>query len=306
MRCRFVLLTDTHYHPSAPRDFAAPKMLTRAQEVLDATVPAVNALAPDFVVHGGDLLCGGTSFELPRAEYDRSLAEVARVYAGFSAPVHCVPGNHDCDADAFAYDDFARTFRTPAVLDVVAVAPRLRLALANVYRNGEAGGGTWTDDLDAALRRADAEARADGAALFLVLHPWILPGVGDDPEKGVIAGAARARDTVAACPAVAAVYAGHRHMNRVRLLGDCLCIDTACLIGYPLGFREIEVGDDGWLACRWHTLDLPDLLQASRARGSDEENHRLAGEFGDRATTVLLPRARDLWRPRLTGPARAP
>lgn len=295
MRCRFALLTDSHYHPSAPRDFAPPKMLTRAREVLEATVPAVNALAPDFVVHGGDLLCGGSSFDLPRADYDRSLAEVAAAYAGFAAPVHVVPGNHDCDAQEFAYDAFARAFATPAVLDVVDVAAGLRLALANVYRNGEAGGGTWTDDVDGALRRADAEAQGDGAVLFLVLHSWIYPGVGDDPERGVVAGAQRARATVADCAAVAAVFAGHRHMNRVRLVRDYLCIDTACLIGYPLGFREIAVSDDGWLECRWHTLDRPDLLAASRQRSGDDDNHRYAGELGDRDTTVLLPRARTLW-----------
>ena len=54
MSVRFVFLTDTHYHPSAPKDFGAPKMLTRGREVLDAVAPVINALNPDFVVHGGD------------------------------------------------------------------------------------------------------------------------------------------------------------------------------------------------------------------------------------------------------------
>ena len=74
-----------------------------------------------------------------------------------------------------------------------------------------------------------------------------------------------------------------------------VCIDTACLIGYPLGFREITVTDDGWLTSRWLTLDLPEILEASSQLATDEHNHRWAGEFGDRDITILLPRARAIW-----------
>ena len=73
MAVRFVVLADTHYHPTAPKDFSSQKLLTRGPEILAATVPAVNALSPEFIVHVGDLLCGGGSFELSRNQYDRSL-----------------------------------------------------------------------------------------------------------------------------------------------------------------------------------------------------------------------------------------
>ena len=94
---------------------------------------------------------------------------------------------------------------------------------------------------------------------------------------------------------MAATFSGHRHANRVRLFRDYVCIDTACLIGYPLGFREITVTDDGWLTSRWLTLDLPEILEASSQLATDEHNHRWAGEFGDRDITILLPRARAIW-----------
>lgn len=297
MACRFVLLTDTHYHPCAPHDFAAPKMLTRGREVLEASVPAVNALQAEFIIHGGDLLCGGSSFEIPRDQYDLGLREVADAYAGFEAPIHYVPGNHDCDADEYSFEAFARAIPIPVVLNVVEAAPRLRLALANVYHAGYSGSGEWTDALDAALREADTAARDDGAALLLVLHPWVHPGLGDDGgAKGVVDNAGRLRQTLAECAAVAAAFCGHRHANRVRLHRDYVNIDTACLIGYPLGFRELILDDDGWLTCRWHTLDLPDLRQASAERCETQQLHVWAGELGDRETTVLLPRARELWR----------
>jgi hypothetical protein len=37
-------------------------------------------------------------------------------------------------------------------------------------------------------------------------------------------------------------------------------------------------------------------MQASYERSSDEANQGWAGELSDRETTVLLPRARELWR----------
>ena len=40
MPVRFVFLTDSHYYPGAPKDYGAPKMLTKSKTVLDAIVPA--------------------------------------------------------------------------------------------------------------------------------------------------------------------------------------------------------------------------------------------------------------------------
>jgi predicted phosphodiesterase len=204
MAVRFVVLADTHYHPAAPKDFSPPRLLTRGPEILAATVPAVNALSPEFIVHVGDLLCGGGSFELSRNQYDRSLRDVTGAFDEFTAPLHCVPGNHDCNAQHHRFCEFARAFDTPEVFDVI----------------------------DDALRAADAQAEADGVVLFLILHSWIHPGVGADPS-GIITKAKRLQATMAACSTVAATFSGHRHANRVRLFRDYVCIDTACLIGYP-------------------------------------------------------------------------
>ena len=296
MTAHFVVLADTHYHPAAPKDFAPPKLLTRGVEILAATVPAVNALSPDFVLHAGDLLCGGGSFDLSRDQYDQSLRDVAQAFAGFEAPFHCVPGNHDCDAQQYHYGDFAQTFGAPQVLDVVDVGRGLRLVRAHIFSDGEAGNGTWTDALDDALRAADAQAQADGVVLLLVLHNWIHPGGGDSPTAGIVANASQLQATMAQCPTVAATFSGHRHANRIRLFRDYVCVDTACLIGYPLGFREIIISDEGWLTSIWHTLDLPSIFAVAAQLDSKQNNDHWAGEFGDRECTVLLPRARAVWQ----------
>ena len=297
---RFAFITDTHYHPDAPWDFGAPKMLTRAPEVLAATVPAVNALQPDFILHGGDLFCGGTAFELPDDLYEQSLRDVAAAYSGFEAPVHYVPGNHDCRASDFSFEDLGRAFPMPGILGIAEVAPRLRVALANVYHTGHGeGGGLWTDELDDALREANRDALSSGSALILVQHPWIAPNFipeGGNEDAGCIQGAGRLRATLRECPAVVAAFTGHRHINRIRMLGDLLLVDTACLIGYPFGFREVALDSRGWMTCRFHQLDLPELMRESRARSDELANDRWRGEEGDRDTEILLPRLRELWR----------
>ena len=296
MPIRFVFVTDSHHYPGAPKDYGAPKMLTRSRTVLDAMAPAINACKPDFVVHGGDLLCGGGSFDLPTQTYRQSIDEVAEAVAGVEAPFYWIPGNHDCDAQTGSFADLHARLPMVQGLDVVQAAPGLRLALANVFENEPLinGGGVWTDNLDRLLRQAAAQAQEEKQALFLVLHPWVLPDYED--KYGVIDRSEKLVETLNRCPAVAAAFTGHRHANRIRPYRDWLVVDTACLIGYPMGFRLIEVSDDGYMKCRFVPLDLPELIEESRARSSDDANRVWAGQIHDRDTEVLLPRAREIWR----------
>ncbi len=251
MPIRFVFVTDSHYHADAPKDFGAPKMLTRSREVLEVMVPAINALEPGFILHGGDLLCGGTSFEIPREIYLRSIEEVAEVLAELKAPIYYVPGNHDCDAQQGSFEEFAKRFPIPETLEVVEVAPQLRLALANVYQQNplEDSAGTWTDELDQALRTAAEEAYKERCALLLVIHPWVFPSheeQGGFKPGGFVNNAERVLETVAENSAIVAVFTGHKHVNRIRMYRDFLVVDTACLIGYPMGFREVWFEEDGY------------------------------------------------------------
>ncbi len=296
MSVRFALLTDSHYHPQATEDYAAPKMLTRGRAVLEAIPAAVNALAPDFVVHAGDLLCGGSSFAMPTDLYEQSVDEVADAFAKIRAPFYCVPGNHDCDAQSGSFAVFARRFPLPDPLLVTDVAPRLRLALANIYHacsGVEEGAGIWTEALDASLRAAATQATADGAALLLVLHTWILSD--HTLNRGLVKNAEILVETIADHPAIAAVFTGHRHLNRIRMYRDFLVVDTSCLIGFPLGFRLITLGDDGLFKTTFHTLPLDEINAASYARSTPAENDRWQGEIHDRATEVFLPRLQRIW-----------
>ena len=92
--------------------------------------------------------------------------------------------------------------------------------------------------------------------------------------------------------ALSMILTGHYHRNRISLFHDCLILDTACLIGYPMGFREIWIEEDGTFRTRFHRLDLPDVLKTSYARSTPEENAVWAGRPEDRDAEMSLPR----WR----------
>ena len=298
MPVRFVFVTDSHHFPDATKDYAAPKMLTQSKTILDAIAPAINAVSPDFVVHGGDLLCGGSSFDLPLATYLRSIDEVADAFDQLQAPVYYVPGNHDCDARTGLFEYFARRFPIPDTIDVFDVAPGLRVATANIYQCDPItdGQGIWTDELDQALRGAAREAYDKEYPLILALHTWILPLEGETGSTTIITHADQLLETIATPPAIVMALTGHRHRNRICMIHDCLLLDTACIIGYPMGFRDITLYEDGTVQAKFIQLDLPDLIQASRDRSPPEENLGWAGESKDQDIELFLPRLDVLWR----------
>ncbi|MCZ6679527.1 MAG: metallophosphoesterase [Candidatus Poribacteria bacterium] len=299
MPINFIFVTDSHHYPSAPEDYGPPKMLTHSRTVMEAAVPKINALQPDFIVHGGDLLCGGSAFDLPWSTYLQSIQEVADVFAGFETPVYYIPGNHDADAQRGTFEAFAKEFPIPETIDVVEVMPRLRLARANIYHQCNPitqGNGVWTDVLDNALREAAEKAYDERCAMLLALHTWVLPNYEPRSTAGLLVGANRLLETVKAYPAIVALFTGHRHMNRLRMYRDFLVVDTACLIGFPMGFRFIQLGDDGYFTTRFHQLDLPELIRASFDRCDVETNNNWQGQIHDRDTEILLPRLREIWR----------
>lgn len=296
---RFVFITDSHYWPDAPKDYGAPKMLTHGRPIHEALVPTINALNPDFVLHGGDFLCGGSSFDLPTATYRRCVSEVRTFFNDIEAPFYLVPGNHDCDAQTWKFDVFHAAFDSSDVLPVKDVSATLRLALANVFTGDtEAeGSGEWTDAHDEALREANRAALADDTPLVLCLHPWLLPDAPPPPDsegRGCVKGSARALATVSECASVVAVFTGHRHVNRITAYRDFLIIDTACLIGYPFGFREVTLSDEGWFSTKFHRLELPDVMAAYRARDDAGEDADWEGQPHYLDCEVLIPRLRDI------------
>ena len=171
------------------------------------------------------------------------------------------------------------------------------MATVNIYQCDPFtdGQGIWTDELDQALSDAAREAYDRRCALILALHTWILPLEGETGSTTIITHADRLLETIATHPAIVMVLTGHRHSNRICLIHGCLLLDTACIIGYPMGFREITLYEDGTVQTTFRQLDLADLVQQSYHRSTADENLGWAGTLQDRDREVVLPRLHAIW-----------
>ena len=212
MSVHFVFLTDSHYYPGAPKDYGAPKMLTQSKTVLDAIVPAVNPIKPEFIVHGGDFLCGGSSFDLPWTTYLQSIEDVATAFAGFEAPMYCVPGNHDSDAQQGLLKrlrkDSTSLKHSRSLTLLHAFASRSLTSITNATQSKTATAFGPIPSTTPSVKEAE-KAYDEGHAMLLFLHTWVLPS--DEEGKGILNGADRLLETVKESPAIVALFTGHRH-----------------------------------------------------------------------------------------------
>ena len=88
---RFAVVADSHVNPSDIDEISpfASHRLTNTR--LRHTIEAVNAAAPDFVVHVGDMV-----HPVPEAvSYPQAVRMFREATAALQAPLHLVPGNHD-------------------------------------------------------------------------------------------------------------------------------------------------------------------------------------------------------------------
>src|SRR5258708_38934144 len=77
---RFALLSDPHVNRGTAED--QPQYRPRFESV----IAAINAEKVSFVLIAGDLTQNG---------FPEEIADFKKLVAGFAAPVHYVPGNHD-------------------------------------------------------------------------------------------------------------------------------------------------------------------------------------------------------------------
>lgn len=277
---RFAVIADNHLYVGPPDDGKPPRVLTEGVRILETLVADLNALDLDFVVHMGDLTCGGGGFAMPYEAYVKSLDVAAQLLSDVNAPLHVVPGNHDCDPERGMFNAFENHWPLPRPMTLHNLTPDLRLAVANVYGSCvyDRQSGEWTNTLDAMLRAA-----ADRPTI-LAVHTWILPHTyadsHDEPRLGLPRGVEQLTATLRDYPIIMALT-GHRHRNRVGRCGNAVVIDTASLMAYPLGYRVIEL-HDGRAVGRFRQLNLPEVIERSRRLSDDAFNAQLLGTPADR------------------------
>lgn len=219
VRLRIAVIADTHLEAEQGG------MLPRSNRRTQAAVAWIGALAPDIVVHLGDVVHPLPGLADQQAAFDAA----ARIFAPLTPPMLVTPGNHDLGDKpnpampaAFARQDWAErwTRRFPLWQAHRAAGCRLVLACASLFGGGSAEEAAQWDWLGQEL----AEAAALGERVFLFTHypPFILhpaePGHYDNldpaPRTRLLELAARFR--------VEAILSGHAHAFFLNVVGGTL------------------------------------------------------------------------------------
>jgi len=88
---RFVVLTDTHINASETQTASPWPINRQANARARAAIAAINALAPDFAVHLGDVVQ-----PLPgHPGYEEASENASKILGALECPLRFIPGNHD-------------------------------------------------------------------------------------------------------------------------------------------------------------------------------------------------------------------
>jgi 3',5'-cyclic AMP phosphodiesterase CpdA len=203
----------------------------------ERAVAMANAIGPDFVVMGGDMV--------DDPDDPVQFAEVQRITSGLTVPMVWVPGNHDIGEDTVYRSRFG-----PDHAVVVHHGATLVVVDTVVWDHPEKVPDEWDAQL-AFLRSALSDARTrDGPTLVLGHHPLFLqsPDEPDDywnipqPRRQVLL-------DLFVEHGVSTYLCGHWHRNGRARYGD-LEIVVVGPVGYPLGddpsgFLVVDVDDAG-------------------------------------------------------------
>ncbi|MCH8290880.1 metallophosphoesterase, partial [Candidatus Poribacteria bacterium] len=93
MAFKFAFITDTHFYPNAPQNFGGGTQQQESSvEIYTELIRQLNEFQPEFVIHGGDIVCGGESFEMPVDDFKAALARAKQFEECLNAPCYYMPG----------------------------------------------------------------------------------------------------------------------------------------------------------------------------------------------------------------------
>ena len=229
-----------------------------AHRFLEA-VDAVNALEPDFVVVGGDMIDDASSKE--------QLGELHRISSYFdpSIRVHWVPGNHDIAPDSVApTHESIRRYRQVFGPDFYSFATNgTRFIVMNTVVFDQPR--NVPDHLEEQFTFIEEELNGARGADHIVLfghHPLFVDRPDEPDSYWNIPTERRARLLRLIHEyGVEIAFAGHLHRNAEARDGNFTMV-TSGPVGYPLGedppgLRVVRVGPDG-ITHEYRAIQTPD------------------------------------------------
>lgn len=279
------LCTDTHFWHGG-NNFQSSDgriQLQSATELIQSTlIDEICKSDPDIVIHLGDWVCGGGSFNMSKTQFCQSLQQMQSAFATLPAPVYALPGNHDCPAGE-DYSYFAQLWNSQPGLGYTIDLPEARLILLNTQGHSQAQlGAAYPGDpisgwaSEAELKRLeDSLASAGNRPILLFVHQLLYPWIGSQPWKDLyqVENRQNVLELMARYGNVRAVFQGHAHMLDIQTteIGEnpCTFIVTPAIIEYPMAWLQLQLTAHK-LSVSIQRLPLPELAATSRQSGNGQ------------------------------------
>ena len=286
---KFAFITDTHFYLNATRNFASGlQQQKKSLQLYEKMVEQLNVFDPAFVIHGGDIVCGGKSFDMSAEEYEATLDSAQQLGQRINAPCYYIPGNHDLHPETGAKDSYLARFGINGMGSTCFVHENIRFILLDSQEVPEdlTHGYISTNQLAWAERELKRAQDYD-QEVFIFSHQLPFPNVEFQGLGSRIANSAEILEVMTPFERqILAFFCGHLHLNRVFREQGMLCIISSGIICYPMMWRQVWVYPDR-IDIRSETIDLPDVLAESEAVNPDN-NLYLLGR--DRDLNFSIPR----------------
>ena len=284
---KFAFITDTHLYPNAPQNFAGGlQQQEKSYALYEKLIEQLNDFDPAFVVHGGDIVCGGQSFDMSAEEYVVALNIAKSLGERLNMPCYYIPGNHDLNPETGSKDMYLERFGINGMGSVSFVKENIRFILMDAQEVPEdlTYGYVSTNQL-AWIERELKKAADYNEDIIFFSHQLPFPNVEFQGIGSRIANSAEILEVVAPFEKqILGFFCGHQHLNRVFREQGFLCIVTSGIICYPMMWRQVHVHPDR-VEVKSVPVDLPEVLAASEAINPDN-NLYLSGRPRDREFTI--------------------
>jgi 3',5'-cyclic AMP phosphodiesterase CpdA len=286
MAFKFAFITDTHFYPNAPQNFGGGMQQQESSvEVYTELIRQLNEFQPQFIIHGGDIVCGGDSFEMPPEQYEAALAQVKGFEGQLNAPCHYIPGNHDLNPVTGSKAAYLDVFGTDGLAYTSFVHEDLKFILLDAQEVPKDLTHGHIGDQQLEWFWAELQAAADaGQEVLLFSHQLLFPTEEFQGEGSRIDNSEAVAAILDNFDHVLAGFHGHVHLNRaVERRGVWYAI-TAGVICYPMMWRQVYV-EPGQIRIESCQIGLPEVVAKSAAVNPDN-NERLMGSEKDRSFVV--------------------
>ena len=286
---KFAFITDTHLYLNATQNFASGLQQQKSSlQLYEKLIQQLNAFDPAFVIHGGDIVCGGNSFGMSGEEFETTLDTAHALGQRLNAPCYYIPGNHDLHPETGAKTSYLARFGINGMGSTCFVHENIRFLLLDSQEVPEdlTHGYISTNQLAWAERELK-RARDYNQEVFIFSHQLPFPSVEFQGVGARVANSAEMLEVMAPFEKqILAFFCGHLHLNRVFREQGMLCIVSSGIICYPMMWRQVWVYPDR-IDVRSEIIDLPDIRAQSEAIAPDN-NLYLLGR--DRDLTFSIPR----------------